>query len=48
LQTAIDKELQKIMADAVGRRVVDKLVKVWLKSGEEVWALVHVEMQGRC
>ncbi len=44
----LDKELQKITADAaVGRRVVDKLVKVWLKSGEEVWALVHVEVQGQ-
>jgi hypothetical protein len=32
-QTAIDKELQKITTDAVGRRVVDKLVKVWLQSG---------------
>jgi hypothetical protein len=45
----LDKELRKITADtAVGRRLVDKLVKVWLKSGEEVWALVHVEIQGRC
>jgi uncharacterized protein DUF4351 len=26
---------------------VDKLVKVWLKSGEEVWALVHIEIQGQ-
>jgi hypothetical protein len=44
----LDKELQKITADAaVGRRVVDKLVKVWLKSGEEVWALVHIEIQGQ-
>ena len=32
---------------AVGRRVVNILVKVWLKSGEEVWAIVHVEMQSR-
>jgi hypothetical protein len=45
----LDKELRKITADAaVGRRVMDKLVKVRLKSGEEVWALVHVEIQGRC
>jgi hypothetical protein len=29
----LDKELQKITADAaIGRRSVDKLVKVWLKS----------------
>ena len=45
----LDKELRKITADtAVGRRLVDKLVKVWLKSIDEVWALVHVEIQGRC
>jgi hypothetical protein len=32
-----DKELQKITADAaVGRRYVDKLAKVWLKSGAEL------------
>jgi len=38
----LDKELQKITADAaLGRRAVDKLVKVWLKSGEEAIALVH-------
>jgi hypothetical protein len=28
-----------------GRRYVDKLVKVWLKSGEERWLLIHVEVQ---
>jgi hypothetical protein len=44
----LDKELQKITTDAaVGRRVVDTLVKVRLKSGNEVWALVHVEIQGQ-
>ncbi|MGH9849875.1 MAG: hypothetical protein ACREBD_08455 [Blastocatellia bacterium] len=43
----LDKELQKITADAaVGKRFVDKLVKVWLKSGEELWVLIHVEVQG--
>ena len=43
----LDKELQKITADAaVGRRFVDKLVKVWLKSGEELCVLIHVEVQG--
>jgi hypothetical protein len=43
----LDKELQKITADAaVGRRVVDKLVKVWLKTGQELWVLIHVEVQG--
>lgn len=42
-----DKELQKIVADAeLGRRYADKLVKVWLKSGAEVWVMIHVEVQG--
>ena len=39
----LDKELQKIVRKAeIGRRFVDKLVKVWLKSGREQWVLVHV------
>ena len=42
----MDKELQQIEPDAEhGRRVVDQLVKVWLKSGEERWLLVHIEVQ---
>lgn len=43
----LDKELQKITADAaIGRRAVDKLVKVWLKSGEKLVVLSHCEIQG--
>lgn len=43
----LDKELQKITADAsLGKRFVDKLVKVWLNSGEELWVMIHVEVQG--
>jgi hypothetical protein len=43
---ALDKELQKIVpAAAQGRRYVDKLVKVWLKTGQEAWLLIHVEVQ---
>jgi hypothetical protein len=42
----LDKELQKIVRQSKhGRRYVDKLVKVWLKSGEERWLLIHVEVQ---
>ena len=42
----LDKDLQKITADAaIGRRTVDKLAKVWLKDGGEVWVLVHIEVQ---
>ena len=44
----LDKELQKIAPDAkTGRRTVDKLVKVWLKDGTEIWTVVHVEIQGQ-
>jgi hypothetical protein len=43
---SLDKELQQIDPDSeTGRRYVDKLVKVWLKSGAEQWVLVHVEVQ---
>src|SRR5438105_15891110 len=44
----LDKELQQIVRKAKqGRRYVDKLVKVWLKSGEEQWLLIHSEVQVR-
>jgi hypothetical protein len=42
----LDKELQKILRTAKqGRRYVDKLVKVWLKDGQEKWLLIHIEVQ---
>jgi hypothetical protein len=42
----LDKELQKIVRQAKqGKRYVDKLVKVWLKSGAEAWLLIHIEVQ---
>ncbi len=42
----LDKELQPIVRQAKrGRRYVDKLVKVWLESGQERWILIHVEVQ---
>ena len=44
----LDKELQQVVRDAaLGRRVVDKLVKVWRTGGAEAWVLVHVEVQGQ-
>jgi len=43
---SLDTELQHVVRDAeLGRRVVDKLVKVWLKDGREQWVLIHVEVQ---
>src|SRR5579862_334069 len=44
----LDKELQQLLPkSAKGRRVVDKLVKVWLLDGSETWLLIHVEIQTR-
>jgi hypothetical protein len=44
----LDKELQRIAPGAeTGRRVVDVLVKVWRRSGEEQWVLIHIEVQAQ-
>ena len=44
----LDKELQQIVRDAeLGKRLVDKLVKLYLHSGEEAWVLVHIEVQNQ-
>lgn len=37
---------QEIMEDKKGKQVADQIVKVFLKSGEEKWVLIHVEVQG--
>lgn len=44
----LDKELQKILpqVDDTDKRVVDKLVKVFLRDGSEKWLLIHIEIQG--
>jgi hypothetical protein len=43
---SLDKEFQQVVRDAeVGRRYVDKLVKIWTKRGSERLVLVHVEVQ---
>ena len=44
----LDKELQKLLMqeDDAGKRVVDKLVKVFLRDGSEKWLLIHIEIQG--
>src|SRR5260221_10489098 len=45
---SLDKELRKVSRDtAVGNRLVDKLLKVWLQDDKEVWVLFHLEVQGR-
>jgi hypothetical protein len=44
----LDKELQEIVPESeVGDQVVDKLVKVWRKDGQEEWVLIHVEVQSQ-
>lgn len=44
----LDKELEELFPPEEGSavRYVDKLVKVFLKDGQEKWILVHVEVQG--
>ncbi len=43
----LDQELRAVVQDAeLGRRYVDKLVRVTLLGGEEKWILVHIEVQG--
>lgn len=44
----LDKEFQQIARDAEqGRRYADKLVKVWHIEGEEIWLLIHIEIQAK-
>jgi hypothetical protein len=46
--TFLDTELQQITRDAeLGRRLADKLVRVWMRDGEDLWLLVHVEVQAQ-
>ncbi|MCU0642821.1 MAG: cytosolic protein [bacterium] len=43
----LDKELQKILKGSeLGKKIVDKLVKVYLNDGSEKWLLIHIEVQG--
>ncbi len=43
---SLDKELQQIAPDSdAGRRYVNKLFEVRLKSGVEQWILIHIEVQ---
>jgi hypothetical protein len=43
----LDQELQQIaVSSETGKRVVDKLVKVYLIDGSEEWLLIHIEIQG--
>ncbi len=42
---SLEKELKRITASAkTKKRFADKLYKVWLLRGEEVWILIHIEI----
>ena len=44
----LDKEFQRtVRRSEVGKQMVDTLVKVWLLTGEEVWILIHIEVQNQ-
>ena len=44
---SLDTELAQIVRDAaLGRRLADKLVKVWRRDGAEQVVLIHTEIQG--
>lgn len=37
---------QEIIREKKGKQVADQIVKVYLKSGEEKWLFIHIEVQG--
>ena len=44
----LDQELSQIIRDAeLGKRVLDKLVRVWSLSGDETWVLLNIEIQSQ-
>jgi hypothetical protein len=44
----LDQELSQVVRDAeIGKRLVDKLVKVWTRSGDETWVLLNIEIQSQ-
>jgi hypothetical protein len=44
----LDQELQQVVRDAeLGKRLIDKLVKIYRIGGSEEWLLIHVEVQSQ-
>ncbi|MFN6498109.1 MAG: cytosolic protein [Nostoc sp. DedQUE01] len=44
----LDQELQQVVRDAeLGKRLIDKLVKIYRIGGEEEWLLIHIEVQSQ-
>lgn len=45
---SLDKELEKITASSeTPKRYADKLMKVWLLNNQEIWILIHMEVQSQ-
>ncbi len=45
---SLDQELQQVVRDAESRkRFADKLMKVWRRDGEELYVVIHIEVQGQ-
>lgn len=45
---SLDKELQKLSpVHFTGKRIADKLTRVWRKNGDDLYVLLHGEVQGR-
>jgi hypothetical protein len=45
---SLDKELQQIVREGeLGPRLADKLFQVWRVDGEEMWVLIHIEVQNQ-
>ena len=44
----LEQELQKLFSDTerTGKKISDKLIKLYLKNGEEWFVLVHIEVEG--
>lgn len=46
-QVFLDQELRAVVQDAeLGKRFVDKLIRVTLQNGVENWIYIHIEVQG--
>ncbi len=44
----LDGELQQVTLEAeTGKRIVDKLAKVYLRNGQEQWIVAHIEIQNQ-
>ena len=45
---SLDQELQQVVREAdSGKRFADKLMKVWRHDGEELYVVIHIEVQGQ-